>query len=398
MASPRSSEFWKHLDHLFNQAMDLPPGERQKFIDKACANDTRLRAELESLLRSANASENLEDLVKDAARDYIVKAPALKEGARVGVYEIKSLLGAGGMGRVYLGYDTRLRRKVAIKTVNPEALYNRESLRRFDQEALAASALNHPNILTIYEVGEAQGQHFIASEFVDGPTLREKLTSSSIPLQEALSIAIQAAAGITAAHAAGIVHRDIKPENILVRKDGIVKIVDFGIAKLALDPNDPSAPFKTATRPGVVLGTPLYMSPEQKFGVPVDARTDVYSLGAVLNEMVAEKPPLKGADRKEIYEQLLKGDPIPRELALIIARATQKERENRYQTAQEFRDALQAYKADYEFRAKLHDSKPGLPGPVRPGRNALAWAGLLIALLVLLAAAYLLWKRLAGAP
>ena len=329
MASTGTSDFWKHLDDLFNQAMDMDPTGREKFVEQACGTDAKLRAELESLLHSAETSDGLENLVHGAAQDFLAKKPTLEPGARISGYEIISLLGAGGMGRVYLALDGRLRRKVAIKTLAPDALYDKESLHRFEQEALAASALNHPNIRTIYEVGEAEGLQFIASEFVDGPTLREKLTLGKISLAEAVDIAIQTAAGLTAAHAAGIVHRDIKPENILIRKDGIAKIVDFGIAKLMPDGSDQTREFKTATRPGIILGTARYMSPEQAQGLTVDARTDIYSLGAVLNEMVTAKSSLKsckGADKRDIVAELLKDETVPGETNLppIIGKAMEK--------------------------------------------------------------------------
>jgi serine/threonine protein kinase len=400
MASPGTPEFWKHLDDLFNQAIDMEPAARTQFIEQACAGNTKLRAELESLLRSSEASDSLENLVQGAAHDFLAKKPTLEPGTRVADYEIVSLLGTGGMGRVYLAQDPRLRRKVAIKTLTPQSLYERESLRRFEQEALAASALNHPNILTIYEVGEADGLQFIASEFVDGTTLREKIAYGRLTLEESVGIAIQTATGLTAAHAAGIVHRDIKPENIIVRKDGIVKIVDFGIAKLTSE-DDRAAQFKTATRPGIILGTARYMSPEQSQGLSVDARTDIYSLGAVLKEMVevnssfkSSKSSLKGADRREIVAELLKDDATaPRELTAIIAKATQKDRERRYQSARELLDALQSFKAEYEFRAKLHDSTPpALALPPARGRT-LFTAGALFLLAVVLLGGFLFWKR-----
>jgi serine/threonine protein kinase/Tfp pilus assembly protein PilF len=398
MASPGTSDFWHRLDDLFNQAMDMSPEARARFIDEACANDQRMRAELESLLRSAETSDGLEKVVHGAAHDFLVKKPTLEPGNRVAGYEIISLLGAGGMGRVYLAQDARLRRKVAIKTLSPDSIYDRDSLRRFQQEALAASALNHPNILTIYEVGEAAGVEFISSEFIDGQTLREKLSLGKLSPMDTLDIAIQAAAGLTAAHEAGIIHRDIKPENILVRKDGIVKIVDFGIAKLTPDPNDQAPEIRTATRPGIVLGTARYMSPEQAQGLPVDGRTDIYSLGAVLDEMLGARTSLKGADKREIFAELMKDDTVPNELAAIVGKAMEKDRERRFQTAQQLLEALQSFRKEYEFRAKLHDSNPAAlqapSAPVTVGRR-----NYLIAFLVLLAAAVAvgyLWKRTTG--
>jgi serine/threonine protein kinase len=392
MAAPGTSEFWKRLDDLFNQAMDLEPAARAPFIEQSCGQDTRLRLELESLLRSVEGSANLENLVQGAAQDFLTKKSTLEPGSRIGGYEIISLLGAGGMGRVYLALDTRLRRKVAIKTLSPESLYDRESLRRFEQEALAASALNHPNILTIFEVGEVTGAQFIASEFVDGPTLREKLSAAKLNLDELIDIAIQAAAGLTAAHAAGIVHRDIKPENILVRKDGIVKIVDFGIAKLSSDGNDLSTQAKTATRPGIVLGTARYMSPEQAMGLPVDARTDIYSLGAVLEEMITSREALKGADTQEIIAELLKEDQVPRELAVIVGKMLQKDRELRYQSAQELLEALRTFKQQREFRANLQSS-PSISKPSLTARRRWVIAAAVLLPIVILGGGYFAWKR-----
>ena len=396
MASPGTSDFWKRLDDLFNQAMDTDPSSRAQFVQQACGDDTRLRGELESLLRSAEASDSLENVVHGAAQDFLIKKPTLEAGSRVAGYEVISLIGAGGMGHVYLAQDMRLRRKVAIKTLKPESLYNRESLRRFEQEALAASALNHPNILTIYEIGESGGIEFIASEFVDGPTLREKLAVGKPGLQEFIGIAIQTAAGLTVAHAAGIIHRDIKPQNIIVRKDGIVKIVDFGIAKLGPDPNNPTMRLRTASRPGIVLGTARYMSPEQAQGLPVDARTDVFSLGAVLNEMVEVKPRLKGANRETIAAELLKDDGFPPELKSIIEKAMQQDRERRYRSAQELLEDLQAFKQEHEFRVKLHDSNPEklqlLPSSAKGRRNWLVAVAVLL-LAVVSGIGYLTWKR-----
>ncbi len=196
------------------------------------------------------------------------------------------------MGRVYLAEDARLNRKVALKTVAPGVIHSPRALDRFEREARAASALNHPNILTIYEVGQFEGSQFIASEFIDGVTLRERLAAGKLEVDSVIDIAIQVTAGLSAAHAARIEHRDIKPENILLRKDGLVKIVDFGIAKLSRESTGETpraASGSSVTQPGVILGTARYMSPEQARGLPVDPRTDIFSLGAVLYEMLAGK-------------------------------------------------------------------------------------------------------------
>src|SRR2546428_4589391 len=212
-------------------------------------------------------------------------------GTKLGRYEIRSKIGEGGMGEVYLAQDTKLDRKVALKILPAELAANQDRMRRFVQEAKAASALNHPNILTIYEVDEADSVHSIATEFIDGETLRQRMKSAPTKLGEVLDVGSQIANALAAAHVVGIVHRDIKPDNIMLRRDGIVKVLDFGLAKLTerLPPDSVDAEAATKalvqTEPGVVMGTAIYMSPEQARGMTVDVRTDIFSLGAVLYEM-----------------------------------------------------------------------------------------------------------------
>ncbi len=400
MASADTPSFWKRLDELFNQAMDLDPAVRKQFVAENCGDDATLRAELESLLEAAETSDALEGLVHGAAQDFLFKTPpALEPGSRIAGYEIISLLGAGGMGQVYLAQDVRLRRKVAIKTLNGQSVQDRQSLGRFEQEALAASALNHPNILTIYEVGKSTGVEFIASEFVDGPTLREKLKAGNLETSEALDIAIQVATGLTAAHAAGIVHRDIKPENIIVRKDGIVKILDFGIAKLSSDTSGQPTQLRSirsysATRPGIVLGTARYMAPEQAQGLPVDGRADVFSLGVVLDEMFVDRSVFKGADRQQIIAELLKKEPAPiTVLTSIVAKAMNPEREQRFQTARELLDALQTLKRDVEFRSAARSTAPVT---ARVGRRS--WPIVVLLMAIFAGSAYLAWKHSVDHP
>ncbi len=215
----------------------------------------------------------------------------LNAGARLGRYEIRSRLGAGGMGEVYLAEDTRLGRKVALKILPASVATDSERMQRFELEAKAASGLNHPNIITIYEIDQSGFTSFIATEFIDGSTLRERMQGQAMPVVEVLNVAIQVARALAAAHAGGIVHRDIKPENIIVRGDGIVKVLDFGLAKStgqgSADWTDAAAPTSAhlKTDSGVVMGTATYMSPEQARGEVVDARTDTFSLGVVLYEM-----------------------------------------------------------------------------------------------------------------
>src|SRR5437667_6618570 len=225
---------------------------------------------------------------------------AVAIGTRHGRYEIRSQIGAGGMGEVYLGQDTKLDRKIALKILPAEVAAYQDRMRRFVQEAKSASGLNHPNIVTIYEIEQIDSVNFIAMEFIVGETLRERMQSAPIKFTEVLDVAIQTANALSAAHAAGIVHRDIKPENVMLRRDGIVKVLDFGLAKLTerTSPElvDTEAPTRAniKTDPGVVMGTAVYMSPEQARGVPVDARTDIFSLGIVLYEMVAGRLPFEG--------------------------------------------------------------------------------------------------------
>jgi serine/threonine protein kinase len=214
----------------------------------------------------------------------------IAQGTKLGRYEIRSLLGAGGMGEVYLASDLTLARKVAIKVLHADIISDEARAGRFEREAFAVSSLNHPNILTIYEIGHENKYHFIVTELVDGESLGQRLNSESLNLSEALRIGIQIGSALTAAHEAGIIHRDIKPDNIMLRRDRLVKVLDFGLAKL-IEPDlaDPELRTKVLelTLPGVVMGTAHYMSPEQARGLPIDARTDIFSLGVVLYRMVS---------------------------------------------------------------------------------------------------------------
>jgi serine/threonine protein kinase/tetratricopeptide (TPR) repeat protein len=291
-------------------------------------------------------------------------------GTKLGRYEIRSKIGAGGMGEVYLAEDTRLGRKVAIKLLAAELTQNRDRLGRFDQEAYAASALNHPNIITIYEMGDEGGRHFIATEFIDGVTLRRHLKKGSMDFPEILSVAIQIANALEEAHAAGIIHRDIKPENIMIRRNGHVKVLDFGLAKLAAlsaDETDSEAITRAQVRTdaGVVLGTSQYMSPEQARGKPMDARTDIWSLGVVLYEMAAGRPPFAGETRTDVILAIAKNDPqpiarfapsVPDEFEWIVMKALRKEVNERYQTIREVESDLKKLKQRLEFQTELERS------------------------------------------
>jgi serine/threonine-protein kinase len=289
-------------------------------------------------------------------------------GSRFNHYELLSQLGKGGMGEVYLAEDTRLRRKVALKLLPAEFTADADRLRRFEQEALATSALNHPNIITIHEIGTVNSTHYITTEFIEGETLRERMARERLPLIAALEIMIQSANALAAAHEAGIIHRDLKPENIMLRRDGYVKVLDFGIAKLA-EKNAPvvtdtEAPtlVQSTTTPGMVIGTASYMSPEQARGGRVDARSDIFSLGVVLYEMVTEKRPFAGASPIETIAALLHSEPLPikqhlpsapAELQRIISKAMRKDRAERYQSIRDFLLDLQHLKRELELQAHL---------------------------------------------
>jgi eukaryotic-like serine/threonine-protein kinase len=284
-------------------------------------------------------------------------------------YRIVSKIGAGGMGEVYLAEDTRLGRKVALKILSAELTRNEDRVRRFEQEARAASALSHPNILTIFDIGKEDSTHFIATEFIEGQTLRSGLTRVRMKIGEVLDIAVQAAGALAAAHSAGIIHRDIKPENIMVRPDGLVKILDFGLAKLI--EQAPSADSgartiaKANTDPGTVMGTAAYMSPEQARGKPVDARTDIFSLGVVVYEMIAGRAPFEGETASHVIVSILEKEPAPltrsspdapSELERIVTKALAKDKDERYQTVKDLLIDLKRLKQRRDLDAEIERS------------------------------------------
>jgi len=301
---------------------------------------------------------------------------SLRPNSHLGRYEIRSQLGAGGMGEVYLAWDTKLDRKVALKILPSDLATNKERLKRFEQEAKAASALNHPNIITIYEIEQIDAVNFIATELIDGETLRERMKRGSMNVNEVLDVAIQTASALSAAHSSGIIHRDIKPENIMVRQDHIVKVLDFGLAKLTHpqpEPVNTNAPTRPAihTDPNVVMGTAVYMSPEQARGQQVDARTDVFSLAVVMYEMVAGRLPFEGSTSSEVLASVLSNkepqplarysNDAPVELERIVSKGLRKERDQRYQTTKDLMLDLQSLKQQLDFEARLERSIPPQP-------------------------------------
>jgi serine/threonine protein kinase/Tol biopolymer transport system component len=360
-------ERWQQVKQIFHAALEREPAVRSVFLGEACGTDRALRSEVESLISSHEEDGSFIDSPAFGTNAGLLAddALALETGARLGVYEIVVPLGAGGMGEVYLASDHRLGRRVALKIL-PEAFTSKtDRLRRFEQEARAASALNHPNIITIYEIGEADGAHFIATEYIEGETLRRHLRRAHAGVDESLRVAIQIADALSAAHKAGIIHRDIKPENVMLRPDGYVKVLDFGLAKLAeraAGDSDPEAPTRALvnTNPGVVMGTAQYMSPEQARGLEVDARTDIFSLGVVLYEMIAGREPFGGETATDTLSNILQKEPpplarfaagVPPELERIVAKALRKDREERYQVVKDLLLDLKSLKQELEFAA-----------------------------------------------
>src|SRR5215475_11601924 len=294
---------WNQIEQLYHAALERGPDAREAFLEEACAGDEELRREVAGLLACDASSDSfirspaIEMAARAMAADPLIEASnklmrSSIAGSQIGAYQILSPLGRGGMGEVHLALDARLGRKVAVKLLLAEFTTDAERLRRFEQEARAASALNHPNIITVYEIGEIEGRRFIVTEYVEGETLRRRMAGAPqrrIRLREALEIAAQVATALQAAHEAGITHRDIKPENVMSRKDGLVKALDFGLAKLISGSGEwdvekithsplstPHSPLTPLTAPGMVMGTTSYMSPEQARGEKVDHRTDIF--------------------------------------------------------------------------------------------------------------------------
>ena len=357
---------WENLKEIFHSAVMLPTNERAAYLDQACDGDLSLRRRVEELLQSHEETGNFVDAPAfKAAAEMLIDGGELKAGSRVAHYRIFSLLGEGGMGRVYLAEDTKLHRKVSLKFLSADVTKDHERLRRFEQEARAASALNQPNIITIHEIGEQDGHQFIATEFIDGQTLRERLRSP-LDLDESLEIAIQVASALAAAHRVNIVHRDIKPENIMIRKDdGLVKVLDFGLAKMSVLRSatmDPEADTQLRnTAPGVVMGTAAYMSPEQARGETVDERTDIWSLGVVLYEMIAGCSPFVASTSNEIISAILSRETpapltrysrlVPERLEEIVEKALTKNKDERYQTSKDLLIDLKRLQQTLQLKA-----------------------------------------------
>jgi len=344
-----ADESWQKVREIFDLALRLRPEERRGFVKETCAADKTLFVEVESLLSSLDNAESFMETpaVAQVADVIEVETTKLERGTRLGHYEIIEQIGEGGMGEVYLAKDTRLNRKVALKLLAAHITEDKNRVSRFRQEAFATSALNHPNIVTIYEIGSWQNRDFIATEFIDGMTLRSLLQKRKLLIDEILNIALQTASALAAAHGVGIVHRDIKPENIMIRPDGLVKVLDFGIAKYR--PTETGRKALVETEVGEVIGTAAYMSPEQARGLDIDSQTDIWSLGVILYEMIARKLPFLGKTKSDRIAAILEHEPValtkigrtvPPQLQQIVNRALAKDKKERYAEVAEMAEDL----------------------------------------------------------
>ena len=394
------AELWKQVDELLDAALDLPEGEREQFVERATAGSPALRGEVLGLLRArAAASDFMERPAMKVAAQALARDANLTAahetlaGRAFGHYAVERLLGSGGMGEVYLARETRLDRRVALKILPPHFCADAERAERFKREAQALSALNHPNLVTVHEVGELGGLAFIAMEFVEGRTLRS-LLKDGLRLKDALAFACQIAEALAAAHRAGVVHRDVKPDNVIVRPDGYAKLLDFGLAKLT-EPREPAAADAAQTRAGTAMGTLAYMSPEQAAGETIDHRTDVWSLGVVLYEMATGRKPFDAGSRRATVNAILSGEPasassldpsLPADLDLMLDKALDKDRDLRYQSAADFRADLRRLlrsieSATVSTRGRATAKSAAAPTP-RRRRTLLAAAAAVSALAV----------------
>src|SRR5882724_7169392 len=344
------------IEEIFYAALEQDSDDVARFLERTCEGDELLRGEVEALLASRQRVGSFIQTPAVAIATRIIGngQADLLVGQTIGHYKISKQIGTGGMGEVYLATDVVAGRKAALKLLPLRFTGDAERLKRFEQEAHAVVALNHPNILTVYEIGEDHSIHYIASELIEGETLRERLKCGPMQLSEAVDIAIQVASALAAAHDAGIVHRDIKPENIMLRPDGYVKVLDFGIAKLAEQELPAAMPRDEAllvveTNLGAVLGTVRYMSPEQACGEYVDQSTDIWSLGVVLYEMLTRHAPFIGDTPQDVMSWILEKEPppltryvahAPAELQQIVSKTLRKNREERYHSARELLEAL----------------------------------------------------------
>src|SRR6266478_5601397 len=361
------------IEETFHAALDCEPGQLSAFLDKACAGDEVLRGKVGALLASHQRAGNFIQTPVAAIATRVIenRQTDLLIGQMIGHYKILKRIGAGGMGEVYLASDIIAGRNAALKLLPAHLTGDAKRLNRFQQEAHAVAGLNHPNIVTVYEIGTDDSVQYIASELIEGETLRQRLARGSIQVGEAVEIAIQVAGALAAAHSAGVVHRDIKPENIMLRPDGYVKVLDFGSAKLteqrlASDDDTGETTAALQTRQGLVLGTAHYMSPEQARGQKVGARSDIWSLGVVIYEMIAGNPPFRGETPSDCIASILTTEPpplsgvlpdVPLKLESILQKALRKNSDERYQTIKEMLAGLRILKGELEAEGSSPQTK-----------------------------------------
>jgi len=399
-------EAWSQVDELFHAALEMVPTRRAAFLRTACDGNEVLRSEVESLLTNDSREWDLlaASALESAAILLADEPPQLTPGETIAHYEIKDLLGQGGMGQVYLARDQILDRMIALKLLPGGYTQDHDRLRRFEREARTISALNHPNILTVHEFGSFRDQRFIATEFVDGETLRERLKRGPIPVGEVIDIGCQLAGALAAAHGAGVIHRDIKPENIMLRPDGYVKILDFGLAKLS-EVQEPVVSVTTVPENDIssmlLLGTPRYMSPEQIRRSPLDPRSDIFSMGAVLYEMVTARPAFGAKDHGDLAHSILNDDPppitnvvkhIPASLSAVITKMLSKGKDDRYQSADEVLNALKGVRAGLDSNV----DSAALDTYTASHRRGLIMAVAILGLTIIIFGGYVAFKRSSG--
>jgi len=394
------------IETIFDSALECEPGEVKAYLESACAGDELLRQKVEALLRAYQRGVDFIEIPPAMLAARVAESEAggtnSMIGRMIGHYKIIEHLASGGMGEVYLAVDTKAERKAALKLLPARFTADAGRIRRFEQEARTVVALNHPNIVTIYEIGEEDSTHYIVSELIEGETLRQRLLRPPLEVREALEIAIQVASALSVAHGAGIVHRDIKPENVMLRPDGYVKVLDFGIAKLsepqpAADRDDDGKMAIHQTRPRLVLGTGRYMSPEQTRGEKADARSDIWSLGVVIYEMVAGIPPFQGETPSDCIASILMTEPpplsktspdVPPKLESILKKALRKNKDGRYQTSKEMLAELRSLKGEmdaegfrFQTRARAEPRSPESGAPKAHKRRALVTLAALVVIL-----------------
>ena len=409
---------WQQVKTIVQTALEIEPEKRARFVAENCSDDLNLRREVESLLASYESAGDfieapafIDKIEMLASKD---SSTELKTGERVGRFEIRSLIGRGGMGAVYLAKDTRLNRKVALKALPEKLTTDEQSKQRFIREAKATSALNHPHIITIYDIVSDGERDFIAMEYVEGETFRDLLYRGKLEIKRVVDLVAQAASGLAAAHEAGIIHRDIKPENLMVNRDSQVKILDFGLAKLVenqrvslADSSAETAHYsevkKIETVRGVIIGTVAYMSPEQAEGHTLNHRTDIFSLGVVFYEMLTGKKPFEGKSTIDTLHSIINEEPrpaielnpqLPAEVAELLGKAMAKDPRERYQHAGDFELDLRRFKRALETNSLISSraqltAKPG----ARKAKASLYWIAALSILALIAVAALWMWQR-----